>query len=106
MANTKAQNDTKIPYLGDIPLIGNLFKRRQRSDLQTELIIFLTPHIVQAPSQLVALSASERQKADLHRSFTEEELNKMFDGMPVKGPEAHPEQKHPLHDPGWPEPGK
>ncbi len=86
MSNTKAQNDTKIPVLGDIPLLGNLFKRRQKSDTKTELMIFLTPHIVQAPSQLVALSNSERQKSDAPNAFSEEELNKFLDSLPVKDP--------------------
>lgn len=37
---------SKIPFLGDIPLIGGLFRSTGKSDQQTELIILLTPHIV------------------------------------------------------------
>ena len=36
MQDTKARTDTKIPILGDIPLLGNLFKRQQKSDSKTE----------------------------------------------------------------------
>ena len=39
-------NVTKVPLLGDIPLIGNLFKRTQRSDNKTELLVFITPRII------------------------------------------------------------
>ena len=106
MADAKSQTDTKIPFLGDIPLLGNLFKRKQRSDAKTELLIFLTPHIVQAPSQLAALSASEKQKAKLPKSFTEEELNRMFDDLPVKAPAPGPVPKRGKTDPDWPNPGK
>ncbi|HTL59049.1 MAG TPA: hypothetical protein VL361_25475 [Candidatus Limnocylindrales bacterium] len=84
MATTKSSTDTKIPVLGDIPVLGNLFKRKQRSDANTELIIFLTPHVVQAPSQLAALSAKEGEKLQGPNSFTEEELNRFIDNLPGK----------------------
>jgi type IV pilus assembly protein PilQ len=37
---------TKVPFLGDIPVLGNLFKTRTRSTNKTELLIFLTPKVV------------------------------------------------------------
>ncbi|HEY4958837.1 MAG TPA: type IV pilus secretin PilQ [Caldimonas sp.] len=44
------QNDrediTKVPFLGDIPYLGNLFKTRNTTSSKTELLIFLTPKIV------------------------------------------------------------
>jgi len=36
---------SQIPFLGDIPFIGNFFKRTQKSDHKTELLIFITPRI-------------------------------------------------------------
>ena len=39
-------NTTKVPLLGDIPLIGNFFKRTQRIDNKTELMVFITPRII------------------------------------------------------------
>jgi type IV pilus assembly protein PilQ len=44
------QNDrediTKVPFLGDVPYLGNLFKTRNTTSSKTELLIFLTPKIV------------------------------------------------------------
>ena len=44
------QNDrsdiTKVPFLGDLPYIGNLFKTTNLSSSKTELLIFLTPKVV------------------------------------------------------------
>jgi type IV pilus assembly protein PilQ len=37
---------TKVPFLGDIPFIGNFFKRTQKQDFKTELLIFITPRII------------------------------------------------------------
>jgi general secretion pathway protein D len=84
MQNSKAVTDTKVPFLGDIPLLGNLFKRKQRSESKTELIIFLTPHIVQTPNELAALSASERQKAEALKEYNERELHQFLDALPTQ----------------------
>src|ERR1039457_5928943 len=82
MQNTKTETVTKIPLLGDIPLVGNLFKRTQLSDATSELIIFLTPHIVMGPKELAALSAKEGERSAASKGMTEEELNKFLDELP------------------------
>ena len=38
---------TKVPFLGDIPVVGNLFKSKQRVDNKAELLIFVTPRILE-----------------------------------------------------------
>jgi type IV pilus assembly protein PilQ len=40
------RNLNSIPFFGDIPIIGILFQRRTASDARNELVIFITPHIV------------------------------------------------------------
>ncbi|MEP7296034.1 MAG: type IV pilus secretin PilQ [Burkholderiales bacterium] len=37
---------TKVPWLGDVPYLGNLFKTRTKSSSKTEMLIFLTPKVV------------------------------------------------------------
>jgi len=100
METDKSQTDTKIPLLGDIPLLGNLFKRRQSSDLKTELLIFLTPHIVQNPTELAALTAREKAKAEAMKEFSDEELNKVLDSLPTAD---HPHTNQPPAGPIWPQ---
>jgi len=36
----------KVPFLGDVPIIGNLFKNRAKTSQKTELLIFITPKVV------------------------------------------------------------
>jgi len=43
---TEADNVTKIPFFGDLPLLGNLFKTTGKSNQKTELLIFITPKIM------------------------------------------------------------
>ncbi|WP_171263602.1 type IV pilus secretin PilQ family protein [Acinetobacter sp. ANC 5054] len=42
--NTLSQ--TKVPFLGDLPYVGRLFRKDTKSDKKTELLIFVTPRIV------------------------------------------------------------
>ena len=83
MENKETIVDSRIPVLGDIPLLGAAFRRKAREKIKTELIIFLTPHIVPDPTQVAAMSARERGAAELApKAFTEEELNRFIDGLP------------------------
>jgi type IV pilus assembly protein PilQ len=43
---TKEFNKEQVPWLGDLPVIGNLFKTTNRRDNNTELLIFVTPKIL------------------------------------------------------------
>jgi general secretion pathway protein D len=49
----------KVPILGDIPLLGELFKSTTKDTTKTELLIFLTPHVAEEPDQLTAMSEDE-----------------------------------------------
>jgi type IV pilus assembly protein PilQ len=38
---------TKVPFLGDLPILGNLFKKRGRTKEKAELLIFVTPKVME-----------------------------------------------------------
>jgi general secretion pathway protein D len=85
ISNEKSVNDSKIPLLGDIPLLGQLFKFSAKSNQKNELLMFITPHIVQMPSQLAALSARETgQSLLITNSISEQELDRFLERVPVK----------------------
>ncbi|MDO8962444.1 MAG: type IV pilus secretin PilQ [Methylophilus sp.] len=44
---TERNDVDKVPFFGDIPIIGNAFKRRVKQDDRTELLIFITPKIME-----------------------------------------------------------
>ena len=46
LSTTQREDDTKVPYLGDIPVLGHLFKSTIHKDDKDELMIFITPKIV------------------------------------------------------------
>jgi len=88
MQRTKSSTEQKIPFLGDIPLLGNLFKRKVTGDSRQELLIFLTPYVIQAPQQLAALSKTEKERTLIPKSYSEQELDRFLDKLPVKPPKG------------------
>ena len=44
--NQEQTINRKIPLLGDIPLIGKLFRGRKKNVVRTELVVFVTPRIL------------------------------------------------------------
>ena len=54
---------TKVPCLGDIPIVGWLFKSESRNTTRTNLLIFLTPYIVATPEE-ADRDLSEEVEAD------------------------------------------
>jgi type IV pilus assembly protein PilQ len=45
----KSERQSSVPYLGDIPMLGALFRNNEISDSRKELLIFVTPRVVQQP---------------------------------------------------------
>ncbi|WP_442920729.1 type IV pilus secretin PilQ [Massilia sp. DD77] len=43
---SERNNETKVPLLGDVPVLGHLFKTTGRENTKTELLVFITPKIV------------------------------------------------------------
>jgi general secretion pathway protein D len=58
----------KIPFLGDIPLLGRLFQTRSKQRLKQDLLIVLTPYIIRGPDDLRRIH--ERKEAE-RREFLE-----------------------------------
>ncbi len=70
----KTSTVNKVPILGDIPLVGELFKRTQDSKSKTELLIFITPHVADQPGLLQAISKSEEASQEIVKEAMEGKL--------------------------------
>ncbi len=77
MQDNNTESVSKIPILGDIPLIGALFRRTKTEKAKTELIIFLTPYVVNSTDLLEAMTEVEKDRTRLmHEVFSEEQLDR------------------------------
>jgi len=59
----KTDTKRKVPILGDVPVLGALFKSDTVTDKQTEILIFITPHIVRSDILPEAKVISEQEMA-------------------------------------------
>ncbi len=62
--NNSNVEETKVPLLGDIPLLGWLFKRKTVQHTKTNLLVFITPHVVTRPERAEALSEQKRESSE------------------------------------------
>jgi general secretion pathway protein D len=46
ISENESSSDSKVPVLGDIPLLGNLFKGKTKDKTKTELVVLITPKII------------------------------------------------------------
>ncbi len=48
----ETESEAKVPFFGDLPVIGNLFKSRTRSSGKTELLVFISPKMISSGTSL------------------------------------------------------
>jgi general secretion pathway protein D len=53
---------TKVPWLGDIPVLGWLFKTQSKKLQKANLLVFLTPHIIRGPDEMEKQSIVKREE--------------------------------------------
>ncbi len=58
------KNENKVPWLGDLPGVGALFRYRTQQTQKKELIVILTPHIVRSPADADRILAMESRRMD------------------------------------------
>ena len=74
-----SRTENKIPCLGDIPLMGWLFKSVSESREKTNLYVFLTPHVIENEEEAAAIYGNKRGDMEEKRSGS----IKMYDDEPV-----------------------
>ncbi len=62
MQEREEQSVNKVPILGDIPLLGWLFKFRSKSKVKNNLLVFLSPHVIKEEDQLTAITERKRNR--------------------------------------------
>ena len=105
--------NTQVPLLGDIPVVGNLFKSRSRSRNKTNLMVFLRPVVIRSPDVSNALTLDRyefmRQKQADAQPESSIVLNKVnaapqLDPLKLSNQLTMPSVRQPLDDPNAPQP--
>ncbi|MBY0226284.1 MAG: type II secretion system secretin GspD [Hyphomicrobium sp.] len=66
MQDRATRQRQQVPLAGDIPLVGNLFKNKDDEIARTELMIAITPHIVNDERQTAAIAAEFRDRLNFN----------------------------------------
>jgi hypothetical protein len=70
VGSTESEVETKVPILGDLPLIGNLFRGSRNTARRTNLLIFLTPHIIDSQDDIEeVMRIKMAQRSEFERRF-------------------------------------
>ena len=73
--DTEENVTNKVPFLGDIPLLGWMFKTTSKVRKKTNLVLLLTPHIIKDAADLAEMTRIQRQ--------TFEETSKRTDAVDI-----------------------
>lgn len=65
METQRTESVTRIPLLGDIPVLGFPFRRTTKDEVKKELLIFLTPYIITGAEKLRDLTLDEANRTQL-----------------------------------------
>lgn len=67
----------KIPFLGDLPILGALFRNNRKSNDESELMIFLTAHVIEGPGIGAPANVSYHlNKEDSHESLPDKSVRR------------------------------
>ena len=99
MSDSVNNGGTKVPLLGDIPLLGGLFRSETKSRLKQNLLIFITPTIVQDEDFQPTKSTFLKQRVPT-RDSVEGEWSAWDDGKPKDWSKPQPTYDDSLTQPG------
>jgi general secretion pathway protein D len=93
ISNQLSHGQTKVPLLGDIPFLGALFRESRETSIKTNLLIFITPHVINQAEDLVGFTgdrsdANPLLKGEEFRGLMEETFPEAYPGLLGKEGEA------------------
>ena len=62
LADTLRNAEQGVPYLARVPVLGQFFRRNDAQRIKTNLLVFLTPHIIASDAQMAETSVRERDR--------------------------------------------
>ena len=113
VSTDRALRTTKVPILGDIPLLGRLFRSDSMEDARTELLVLITPYVMMTPEEARMESArlhnhSHSSRTEWHTGWSDSEFAtpettpqssiERRRAQPRSAPPAQPQPTLPLED--------
>ncbi len=78
----KTVSESGIPWLKDIPILGYLFKRHSTVNLKRELIILLTPYVIENEEESRQVTEQQKNKSTLFKESQMKKIEERIEGPP------------------------
>lgn len=65
---SKSRNEQKVPLLGEIPVIGRVFRSTTETEEETETVLLITPHIIERPEQSESIREADNMFYKSHNA--------------------------------------
>ena len=87
-----SRTNRKVPFFGDLPLIGGLFRHKQAMEANSELLIFVTPYVIETSEQMRPEARQELEKAQRKLHKIQEDLKPLSElDEPPEGDDDAPD---------------
>ncbi|MBI5924370.1 MAG: type II secretion system secretin GspD [Aquabacterium sp.] len=112
LKDEQTNGQSQVPFLGDIPVIGNLFKSRERSRAKTNLMVFLRPVVMRTQDDSNALTMDRYEyMRNAQQELSQEGRVRMsssegpvLDPLKLSNKLTMPSVRQPMDDPNAPAP--
>ena len=96
--DSSTQSENKVPVLGEVPLLGWLFKKESEEVVKTNLYIFLTPRVIKNPGEALGIFQQKKEQIDTikegeiryYEKHTEESEETIIIPEPIEEPQRAP----------------
>ncbi len=96
--DSSTQSENKVPVLGEVPLLGWLFKKQAEEVVKTNLYIFLTPRVIKNPGEALGIFQQKKEQIDTikegeiryYEKHTEESEETIIIPEPIEEPQRAP----------------
>lgn len=97
IADTVSDSQRGVPFLQDIPVLGNLFKRNDEHQDRTNLLVFITPKVIKdnydareqtklASGRMKEVIAEQETEPDRHEVLESENMDRVAESIPPPNP--------------------
>ena len=102
--SAKTDTESGVPFLKDVPLLGNLFKNNSKTSKRSELLVLIRPTILDTPEEAALMSQKERMRLpgvrEAEAEFTEDEQKRMRQVERKLGKKTDIQTQKPASPPG------
>ena len=93
MRTAYTDNESRVPLLGDIPLLGAVFRQTDKSQEKSELVLLITPHVLSTPEESEAVSRQRLSDLTEHPNGLDLYLDKLDESRKPKDMATGPSER-------------